>query len=224
MPFLTVKVEKLDKFLKTINTDYVRKNVKEGIASGTRKLETALEVAALSTYSIKQSQINNVKRKKSISSAQRGRNIVTSGLAYKYLPKPLHTFPIRESTIKAKSRYLIPTGADKRFFKHAKYYAEVVEVAVKRGKFKRVRGGFYRGRASSSKWARIQGGKSSSRPAGIYKRQQTATWIKEPINRAPIKRLYGLSIADMLGKMLESNREVKKAIQDFEIPILERLI
>lgn len=221
MENVKIEFEGLDNFLKSLNTKKLSKQLEIGIAHASQKLEGDIRAAVVNTYSVSSSDVGKVLLGKARSTQKRGKNLIQNGIEYKYKPKPLNEFPFKEFAVSARSRFALPrAGKGLAFIKQNK--AKGVKVAVKRGRYKTVVGnkgfgGFHKSRSSTSKWAAIQGGRSSSRPAGIYIREQEATWITEPIDRAPIRRLYGPSLVQMIDSVLDNDPLVSDTFENFDL-------
>lgn len=228
MENIQVKLSGMEALIEQINPKYIRKQTAQAVSTMVNRYASALESRLIATYSVNVSEIRRAELSKSISITTHGKNIIKQGFGYRYKAKPLHTFPFRETVVAASSRFTLQRTR-KGLALIKKTRAKQVSVAVHRGKYKIVSGGTRKGnkgfyqKQGSSKWAEIQGGKSSVRPAGIYAREQKATWDREPIDRAPISRLYGLSVSQMAGILVDHDPLLAKANQQFGAIMLESL-
>jgi len=217
---LSVRLEGLDILLEELSTKRISKQLAQGVDHATSSLKESIRLSVLSYYNTSSEEIDSVLLRKSSSSATRGRNIIKSGLEYKFKPKPLSSFPLRESTVSVESRFMIPRkSAGNNLIK--KTTAKAVSVSVRKGRFKTVAGkhgfGGFLQKRGTSKWAAIQGGRVSSFPKGIYERKQDATWKVEPFDRAPITRLFGPSVTDMIDNRLRFDPLLKNTVDNFDL-------
>lgn len=222
-----IELAGLDDFLVNVNTKKLSKQVAVGIGNASNILEAKIQEIIVRKYNISSKEIKKLKLNKSISLQKTGKNIITKGFGYKYKLKPLQEYPFKLFEVSAKNRFLIPRET-KNFSLIKRNTAQGVKVAVKRGKYKVVtgkygQGGFYQKKSSTSKWAQIQGGKSKSRPEGIYERTSKNTWIQEPFIRAPIRRAIGPSVTELIENILDKDSSLLKIIDRFDELILKEI-
>lgn len=209
---VSLKLVGLDNFLADTSSERLSKQTKIGVNKFRLKLTSAISESIVNTYNVSSSEVNRTLLGKSASNVTQGKNTIRAGISYKYRAKSLTEFPFRVFSVQAKSRFRI----GKKIIKQSSSLA--VAVAVRRGKYKTIVGNGYGGyyqKAGRSKWASIQGGKESSFKSGIYQRRQEATWIDEPIVRAPVKRLYGKSVTQMVLTVLEYDSKVNNVLESF---------
>lgn len=222
---LSVELGGLDVLLQDLNTKRISKQLAIAIGKTVKSLEAEIKHSVVNYYSVSGAEVGRTLQGKSTSLQRRGKNVITGGLTYKYEAKPLSDFPIRESTVSTRSRFLVPKAGG--FSMHKRTEAKSVAVAVRRGKYKTVVGqkgyGGYYHKGGTSKWAKIQGGRSSSFKTGIYERQQDSTWITEPIERAPVKPLFGPAVVDMIDTMLDYDPTVQYMINNLDLLIEEHI-
>lgn len=219
MKNLKIELEGLDKFLEDISTERLSKTIAISVAKTATHLESLIQQEVVRNYSVSSTEVRRALLHKKISLQKKGKSVLTTGIEYKYRPKPLNEFPFKEFSVGAKSRFMV-TRATKGFGLIKQTTSKGVKVAVRRGKFKTVKGkhgfgAFYQRASSVSKWAAIQGGRSSSRPSGIYERTQEATWFDEPFDRAPIRRAFGLSVTQMIDTLLEDDPLLEQTLEVF---------
>ena len=227
MTNLKIELEGLDKFLADISTESLSKTVSISVAKTTTHLESIIQQEVVSNYSVSSTEVRKTLLRKKRSLQKRGKSILTDGLEYKYRAKPLNEFPFKECNIGVNSRFLV-ARATKGFSLIKQTTSKGVKVAVRRGKFKTVHGrhgfgAFYQKASSVSKWAAIQGGRSSSRPSGIYERTQEATWFDEPFDRAPIRRAFGLSVTQMIDTLLRNDPLIEQTLDIFVDTLIDEL-
>lgn len=220
-----VQLEGLDILSQQWNGKRISKQLSQGIATVSNTLTSEIRQSVVRKYSVSSTEVDKALLNKSASLQQRGKNILRNGIVYKYKTKPLNEFPHEEFTVSVKSRFLVPRT--KGFAMIKKRTAKGVKVEVIRGQSKVVTGnygfgGFLQHRGTS-KWAEIQGGKSSKFPTGIYERKQDATWIKEPEERAPIRRSYGPAVTQMIEHQLTNDSRLRHLTDNFDLLLADSI-
>lgn len=220
-----IQLEGLDILSQQWDGKRISKQLSQGIARTSNILTSEIRQSVVRRYSVSSTEVDKTLIGKSSSLQKRGKNILRSGITYKYKAKPLNEFPHKEFTISVKSRFLIPRA--KGFAMIKKRTTKGVKVTVIRGQSKVVTGNYGFGgflqKRGTSKWAAIQGGRVSKFPTGIYERKQDATWIKEPEERAPIRRAYGPSVTQMIEHQLNNDSRLRHLTDNFDLLLADNL-
>lgn len=157
-------------------------------------------------------RLGTVLKGKSASSLKQGANFLEQGLEYESKPVRLAEFPLKTITVAAKSRFFYK-HTNGSFVMKKKNTAEAVQVLVKRSNgYKTVVGNGYGGFLQRRDTSGVDKYTGFSKPIrnknNIYQRQQKATWLFEPIARAPIQALYGPSLSFIARSIFNKNSTV----------------
>lgn len=173
--------------------DTLRKQYSEGEVS--KKVSSALQIAAVKTHKRLESVVSQTYfTPYELSKVFLGNSgVVKEGSSYStelsYVNKatPLELFPNQLEKSTVVSRFIDPDTGRKVYGR----FSRELKAKVKRSN------GFNIPVKYGQKAFKVINAKRSSLENMIFVRMQRATWLNEPIDRAPIKRLYGLSLARM---------------------------
>ena len=218
---LNVAIVDIVPLLQEIDSTRIAAQLGRNIGRFTKELEITIRNRISSYYSVTPQEVHRRRIGKSKDVVKLGRNAIRGRLQYQFLAKPLHRFPFKQKTVFRSSRFFLPSSTRKGYVNVQKDEAIEVSVSVRRGKFKRIKGkkgygAFFQNAAETGKWAEIVDGDIHSRPKGIYMRQQRRTWIKDPITRTPIRRLYGPSVVEMIASRLVKDRILNKSLNRYD--------
>ena len=213
-----VELKGLKKLKKDFSSRKLKKQLALGIADAALQLDQALRVAVVDTYNISDS-LDKVRVGRSISNVQTGKNVLKTGLQYKFVPIPLSKFFVEERTVTVNNYFKI-----KRFthgYRSVKAgTAREVYIKVKRANGKRLVGGrrgnkgFYvnpaKRNTGNKPW---ETGKGTRR--AILERKHSSTWIVNPFERDESALLFGPSLSQMAAAVYETDNRVKTVADNF---------
>lgn len=201
--------------MEQFNENRLEKKLTHAISRTAKKLRKTIATAVVSKYNIKRAEVEQHVRGKRASPQREGKLLVKQHLVYWYEKKGLHTFPTREVKRQGvKSRFIVPGLNEGEIFLIQKKFAMETQVAVrKRRTYKKVLSttkgsvgkGFYVKGRNNSLW-----GTPKPVQTGIYARRQRRTWIVEPEVRAPIKKLYGKSVSQMVETIVNKTHLISR--------------
>ena len=174
--------------LDTLRKQYSEKQVSE-------KVSSALQVSALKVHKQLESVVSQTYFTPyrlsevflGVSGTQKDGNSYSTELSYTNKATPLELFPNQLEKSSSVSRFIDPDTGRKIYGK----FSTTLKARVKRSN------GFNVPTKYGQKAFKVINAKRRALENMIFVRMQKATWINEPIDRAPIKRLYGLSLARM---------------------------
>lgn len=225
MSSFQIKTLGLGKLEKDLAPTRIKKQVALAIGESVLEFHNILENSISKAYNAP-NKLGSVLVGNSISTETKGRNIIKSGLEYKFKPIPLVKFPFVEREVPADAGFLTHGDKGKGWRVQKKNYALGVFVSVKKGAGKRVKGrkgygGFYlnpaRRNTGDKPWQ-----VSKNHRRGIYEREQADTW-KGLFNRNKLTVLFAPSLSQMAHSRLREDREVQLAFNRFSDRVLINL-
>lgn len=216
----TATIEGIEQLKQDLSGWKLNDNLVKAIGSTVRELHSLLRTRVQATYNTGGRNLNSALVGGTESNLRRGQGFIETGLVYQSPKLPMNTFPIQTLATGAITSFVAPnifTPLLRGKIKRVKP-VEAVLVKIRKDKVTYVRGGFK---------GKVRGKTRVLRRSNYF--QKGRTWDKLPTkddlegSRSDYYEMYGIGLADMVGKVYDTDPDVARFKDSFEDRVRDKL-